>query len=143
AYYGACMKAGLVIADCGDLSRVRGVGTTGSPLAEDVQRWLGAQLGRPYIYNISGGTDFCGAFVGGNRELPEVPGQMQCRFLGAAVEAWNDAGQPVIDEVGELVCIQPIPAMPLFFWGDTGNARLIASYFDTYPGVWRHGDWLK
>ncbi|HEY2257632.1 MAG TPA: acetoacetate--CoA ligase [Variovorax sp.] len=143
AYFANCMKAGLVTREAGDLSRVRALGSTGSPLAEDTQRWCSAQLDRPFIYNISGGTDFCGAFVGGNRELPEVPGQMQCRFLGASVEAWNEAGQPVIGEVGELVCTQPIPSMPLYFWGDEGNARLLSSYFDTYPGVWRHGDWIK
>ena len=93
--------------------------------------------------NISGGTDFCGAFVGGNRELPAVPGQMQCRQIGHAVEAWNEQGQPIIGEVGELVCVQPIPSMPLYLWGDINNARYLSSYFDTYPGVWRHGDWLK
>jgi acetoacetyl-CoA synthetase len=141
------MKAGLEAKACGDLSRVRALGSTGSPLSEEVQRWGTAQLraaGAPEVwwYNISGGTDFCGAFVGGNRELPEVPGQMQCRFLGAAVEAWNEQGEPVIGEVGELVCTKPIPAMPLYFWGDQGNARYLSSYFDTYPGVWRHGDWL-
>lgn len=148
AYFASCMKAGLEAKDCGDLARVRALGSTGSPLAEEVQRWGTAQLlaaGAPTVwwYNISGGTDFCGAFVGGNRELPEVPGQMQCRFLGAAVEAWNEAGQPVIGEVGELVCTQPIPSMPLCFWGDEGNARYLSSYFDTYPGVWRHGDWIR
>ncbi len=93
--------------------------------------------------NISGGTDFAGAFIGGNRELPQVPGEMQCRLLGCAVQAWNERGQPVIDEVGELVCTQPIPSMPLYFWGDKGNQRYLSSYFDTYPGVWRHGDWLR
>jgi len=148
AYFANCMKSGVVAAECGDLSRVRALGSTGSPLSEEVQRWGTAQLaaaGAPGVWwcNISGGTDFCGAFVGGNRELPEVPGQMQCRQLGHAVEAWNEAGQPVIGEVGELVCVQPIPSMPLCFWGDTGNARYLSSYFDTYPGVWRHGDWLK
>jgi acetoacetyl-CoA synthetase len=147
AYFSNCMKAGLEAKTCGDLRRVRALGSTGSPLSEEVQRWGTAQLraaGAPEVwwYNISGGTDFCGAFVGGNRELPEVPGQMQCRFLGAAVEAWNEQGQPVIGEVGELVCTKPIPAMPLYFWGDEGNARYLSSYFDTYPGVWRHGDWL-
>lgn len=148
AYFTNCMKAGLVAKQCGDLSRVRALGSTGSPLPEEVQRWGTAQVlaaGSPAVwwYNISGGTDFCGAFVGGNRELPEIPGQMQCRFLGAAVEAWNGSGQPVIGEVGELVCIQPIPSMPLYFWGDEGNARYLSSYFDTYPGVWRHGDWIR
>jgi acyl-coenzyme A synthetase/AMP-(fatty) acid ligase len=93
--------------------------------------------------NISGGTDFAGAFIGGNRELPQVPGEMQCRLLGCAVEAWNEQGEPVIGEVGELVCSQPIPSMPLYFWGDAGHQRYLSSYFDMYPGVWRHGDWLK
>ncbi len=148
AYFSNCMKAGLVAKDYGDLSRVRALGSTGSPLPEEVQRWGTQQLldaGSKDVWwcNISGGTDFCGAFVGGHRELPEVPGQMQCRELGHAVEAWNEQGQPVIGEVGELVCIQPIPSMPLYFWGDEGNARYVSSYFDTYPGVWRHGDWIR
>ena len=99
--------------------------------------------------NISGGTDFAGAFIGGNRDLPLVPGEMQCRLLGCAVEAWNEQGQPVIGEVGELICSRPLPSMPLYFWGDTGNQRYLSSYFDMYPGKdgnsapWRHGDWLK
>lgn len=165
AFYANCMKAGLRLADCGDLSRVRALGSTGSPLAPEVQEWGSAQLaaaGRPAIWwnNISGGTDFCGAFIGGNRELPQLPGQMQCRMLGAAVQAWNAQGQAVLDEVGELVCVQPIPSMPLRLWGDADGARYQASYFDMYPPghgrrpgggngpaemgpVWRHGDWLK
>ncbi|SFU73214.1 acetoacetyl-CoA synthetase [Polaromonas sp. YR568] len=148
AFFATCMKAGVDVAQCGDLSRLRTLGTTGSPLSEDTQRWGTAQfarIGNPNIWwcNISGGTDFAGAFIGGNRELPVVPGEMQCRILGCAVEAWNDKGESVIDEVGELVCIQPLPSMPLYFVGDEGNQRYLASYFDTYPGVWRHGDWLK
>ncbi len=103
--------------------------------------------------NISGGTDFAGAFIGGHRELPQVAGEMQCRLLGCAVESWDEQGLPVIDTVGELVCTQPIPSMPQYFWGDVGNQRLLSSYFDMYPAghgrrggdgpVWRHGDWLK
>ncbi|RUR66601.1 acetoacetate--CoA ligase [Variovorax guangxiensis] len=148
AYFTNCMKAGLVAKECGDLSRVRALGSTGSPLPEEVQRWGSRQIldaGSKEVWwcNISGGTDFCGAFVGGNRDLPEVPGQMQCRELGHSVEAWNEQGQPVIGEVGELVCTRPIPSMPLYFWGDEGNARYVSSYFDTYPGVWRHGDWIR
>jgi acetoacetyl-CoA synthetase len=179
AFYANCMKAGIDLRSCGDLSRVRALGTTGSPLSEDVQRWGTAQFrklrgigsddvsaagppqgarapsggsephavgergGDIWWCNISGGTDFAGAFIGGNRELAQVPGEMQCRLLGCAVEAWNEHGQAVIDEVGELVCTQPIPSMPLYFWGDEGDRRYLASYFDTYPGVWRHGDWLK
>jgi acetoacetyl-CoA synthetase len=148
AFYANCKKAGLRISECGDLSHIRALGSTGSPLMEDVQIWGSEQfeaIGTPDIwwYNISGGTDLCGTFCTGNRQLPQIPGEMQCRQLGAAVEAWNDAGQPVIDEVGELVCTRPIPGMPLYFWGDHDNQRFLESYFDVYPGIWRHGDWIK
>nr|WP_260858797.1 acetoacetate--CoA ligase [Paraburkholderia sp. BCC1885] len=148
AFHGNAMKAGLSLAECGDLLRLRAIGTTGSPLPEDVQRWGTAQfaaIGTPDIWwlNISGGTDLSGNFLTGNRELPQVPGRMQCRQLGAAVEAWNEAGDALIGEMGELVCTRPIPAMPLYFWGDADNARYLSSYFDVYPGVWRHGDWLR
>jgi acetoacetyl-CoA synthetase len=162
AFYANCMKAGVDLATLQaqghDLSRIRALGATGSPLAEDVQRWGTEQFrrlrqvattpdgsggGDIWWCNISGGTDFCGAFIGGNRELPQVPGQMQCRLLGCAVEAWSEDGQPVTEEVGELVCTQPIPSMPLYFWGDQNHARYLSSYFDMHPGVWRHGDWLK
>jgi len=148
AFYANCMKAGVDLSRCGDLSTVRALGTTGSPLSVEVQNWGTQQfkaIGTPGIWwsNMSGGTDFAGAFIGGNRELPLVPGEMQCRLLGCAVEAWNEQGQPVIDEVGELVCTKPMPSMPLYFWNDPGDKRLISSYFDTYPGIWRHGDWLK
>jgi acetoacetyl-CoA synthetase len=148
AFHANCMKSGLQLADCGDLSRVRALGSTGSPLAEDVQRWGTAQfaaLGTPHIWwnNISGGTDFCAAVIGGHRELPLQPGRMQCRHLGCAVEAWNEDGQAVTGEVGELVITRPMPAMPLYLWGDEDNKRYLSSYFDTYPGVWRHGDWLS
>src|SRR5450830_1575245 len=183
AFFANCMKAGVDLSSVGNLSAVRALGTTGSPLSEDVQRWGTAQLrqlrqaraaatGQSELReayapeadiwwcNISGGTDFAGAFIGGNRELPQEPGVMQCRLLGCAVEAWNEAGEPVLGEVGELVCSQPIPSMPLYFWGDQTNARYLASDFEMYPhghgrkpdggdagpeagGVWRHGDWLR
>ncbi|WKL18080.1 acetoacetate--CoA ligase [Comamonas testosteroni] len=183
AFYANCMKAGIDLSACGDLSRIRGLGSTGSPLSAEVQQWgtdqfrkirqmsgaepsqagkapLGERGGDIWWNNLSGGTDFAGAFIGGNRDLPLVPGVMQCRQLGAAVEAWNEEGQPVMDEVGELVCTQPIPSMPLFLWGDTDGKRYLSSYFDMYPAghgrqpgggdgpaemgpVWRHGDWIK
>lgn len=165
AFFANCLKAGIDLSQCGDLRPVRAMGTTGSPLSEEAQRWgteQFAKIGTPDIWwcNISGGTDFAGAFIGGNRELPLIPGQMQCRLLGCAVESWSEQGQPVMNEVGELVCTQPIPSMPLYFWGDAGNQRYLASYFDMYPAghgrkpgggdapaaygpVWRHGDWLK
>ena len=148
AFFANCMKAGVDLSACGDLSNVRALGSTGSPLSIEAQQWATRQfeaLGTPNMWfcNISGGTDFAGAFIGGNRELPQVPGEMQCRLLGCAVESWSEAGEPVIDEVGELVCIQPLPSMPLYFWGDKDNVRYISSYFDMYPNIWRHGDWLK
>ncbi len=148
AFFSNCMKAGVDLASMPGLKTVRALGTTGSPLSEDVQRWGTREfekLGTRDIWwcNISGGTDFAGAFIGGHRELPQIPGQMQCRLLGCAVEAWSEDGQPVIGEVGELVCTQPLPSMPLYFWGDEGKQRYLSSYFDMYPGVWRHGDWLK
>ena len=165
AFYGHCMKAGITPAACGDLSAIRVLGSTGSPLPAEVQRWgsqLLASAGVPQVWwcNISGGTDFAGAFIGGNRELPQTPGRMQCRMLGAAVEAWDEQGRPVLDAVGELVCTQPIPSMPLFLWGDADGARYRASYFEMYPPghgrrpgggdlgpeagtVWRHGDWIE
>jgi acetoacetyl-CoA synthetase len=148
AFYANCMKAEVDLSVLPSLSSVRALGTTGSPLSEDAQNWGTAQfrkLGHPGMWwcNISGGTDFAGAFIGGNRELPLVPGEMQCRLLGCAVQAWNEAGEAVLDEVGELVCTEPIPSMPLYLWGDEGKQRYLASYFDMYPGVWRHGDWLK
>ncbi len=142
AFYTNCLKAGVDLSTCGDLSAVRALGSTGSPLSEDAQRWATAQFAAIanteaqkdiWICNISGGTDFAGAFIGGNRELPQTPGRMQCRLMGCAVEAWDEQGRPVIDEVGELVCAQPIPSMPLYFVGDVDNKRLIGSYFDTYP----------
>ncbi len=108
-------------------------------------RWRASDI---WLTPIAGGTDFAGAFIGGNRTLPVVAGEMQCRCLGAAVEAWsepdaNGVGQPLIDEVGELVCVKPMPSMPLYFWGDPGNKRYMESYFDMYPGIWRHGDWIR
>ena len=154
AFFASCMKAGVDLSKLPGLGQVRALGTTGSPLSEDAQNWGTAQfakLGNPQMWwsNISGGTDFAGAFIGGNRELPLIPGEMQCRELGCAVEAWNEQGEPVIGEVGELICKQPIPSMPLYFWGDEGHRRYLSSYFDMYPGnesqcaPWRHGDWLK
>jgi acetoacetyl-CoA synthetase len=217
AFYANCQKASVDLGACGDLTGIRALGSTGSPLSPEAQAWgteqfrklwssagserggdrfsagpsqgrsapsggselhavserggdrssAGPSQGRSapsggselhavserggdiWWCNISGGTDFAGAFIGGNRELPLVAGEMQCRALGCAVEAWNEQGQAVVDEVGELVCTQPIPSMPLYFWGDVGKQRYLASYFDMYPGqagkpaVWRHGDWLK
>ena len=155
AFYASCMKAGIEPQKAADLSRLRAIGSTGSPLSADAYRWIGERLPKVdgktiWIATISGGTDFAGAFVAGMATLPVVEGEMQCRCLGAAVEAWSEPdlalggrGRPLVDEVGELVCTRPMPSMPLGFWGDAGNKRLLDSYFDIYPNVWRHGDWIR
>ena len=147
AFFTSCRKAGLALDKIPGVDRIRALGSTGSPLPPDVQRWGTAQfaaLGRPDIWwcNVSGGTEIAAAFMAGNPELPDTPGRLQCRHLGAALEAWDEHGNPVIDEVGELVCTRPLPSMPLCFWGDDDGSRYRESYFDEWPGVWRHGDWL-
>ncbi|MDT8757190.1 acetoacetate--CoA ligase [Sphingomonas psychrotolerans] len=147
AFFASCRKAGIDLSQIHGVERIRALGSTGSPLPPDVQRWGSAQfaeLGRPEIWwcNVSGGTEIAAAFMAGNPELPDTPGRLQCRHLGAAIEAWNEAGQPVVDEVGELVCTRPFPSMPLYFWSDEDGSRYRQSYFETWPGVWRHGDWL-
>ena len=148
AFYASCLKAGVVPMAQADLSRLRAIGSTGSPLSDECYQWIWDHCPKVdgqdiWLDPISGGTDFAGAFVAGNRELPLIKGEMQCRCLGAAVHAFSADGQPLIDEVGELVCTQPMPSMPLYFWGDAGNKRYLDSYFDMYPGVWRHGDWIR
>jgi acetoacetyl-CoA synthetase len=144
AYYTGCMKAGLAPRSFIDVSRIRTLGSTGSPLPPEAYEW-GTREVRPDLWwaVISGGTDIAGAFLAGTPELPTVPGEMQARALGADVQAWDEQGRPLVDEVGELVCTQPMPSMPLHFWGDADGRRYRDSYFDTYPGVWRHGDWLR
>ncbi len=143
-YIQSCLKAGIVPRREADLSRLRGLGSTGSPLSPEGFRWVydavhpGLVLG-----SVSGGTDVCTAFVGSCPVLPVRAGEIQCRYLGAAVEAFDRDGEAVVDEVGELVVTAPMPSMPVFLWGDDDHARYRAAYFDTYPGVWRHGDWIR
>ena len=148
AFLSSCRKAEINVADAGDLSAVRALGSTGSPLPSAVQQWGTEQfaaINRRDIWwcNVSGGTDIAAAFFAGHRELPATPGRLQCRHLGAAVEAWNEQGQPVLGRVGELVCTRPFPSMPLYFWGDEDGSRYRSSYFGEWPGIWRHGDWLQ
>lgn len=144
AYHASCVKAGVEPRRHGDLSRLRALGSTGSPLAVESYEWGWQAFGRDLWWCvISGGTDFAGAFIGGNRLLPTVPGEMQCLCLGAAVESWDEQGRALVDQVGELVCTRPMPSMPLRLWGDEDGSRYRESYFDMYPGVWRHGDWIR
>ncbi|SEB08864.1 acetoacetate--CoA ligase [Variovorax sp. YR216] len=144
-----CLKAGIVPREIADLGALQTVGSTGSPLSPEACRWLYEAVKPDLWLNVvSGGTDLAGGFLVGLPTLPVYLGEMQCRTLGAHVEAWNDAGQPVVDEVGELVCTNPLPSMPLFFWGDEDGSRYRESYFDTFQDaqgrpVWRHGDWLR
>ncbi|MFJ5381268.1 acetoacetate--CoA ligase [Cupriavidus sp. CER94] len=144
AFFTSCMKAGVEPARIADVSRLRGIGSTGSPLSEDAYAWIYAQVREDvWLAPMSGGTDFAGSFVGGCPVLPVYAGEMQCRCLGAKVEAFDEHGHAVIDEVGELVCTEPMPSMPLFLWGDADGSRYRDSYFDVYPNAWRHGDWIR
>ena len=145
SYIAACMKAGVEPGAGRDLSRLGAVGSTGSPLSPEGFDWIYEHLGADtWLFSTSGGTDLCTAFVGGCALLPVYRGELQGRALGAAVEAWDEDGKPVVDEVGELVVTEPMPSMPVFFWGDDeAQSRYRASYFEHYPGVWRHGDWIE
>ncbi len=144
SYISACMKAEVKPGAGRDLSRLRAVGSTGSPLSPEGFDWVYEQVGADtWLFSTSGGTDLCTAFVGGVALLPVYRGELQARALGAAVEAWDADGNSVIDEVGELVVTEPMPSMPVFFWGDRDGSRYRASYFEHYPGVWRHGDWIE
>ncbi len=142
-YYMACRKAGLRPARDFDLSKLRAVGSTGAPLPADGFDWIYDEVGRSVMLSsISGGTDVCSAFVGGCPMVPVVAGEISCRYLGAAVEAFDDVGRSVVGSQGELVVTKPMPSMPVGFWGDADGSRFRATYFDNYPGVWRHGDWI-
>ncbi len=147
-FFSMCLKAGLDFSQVGDLRALRALGSTASPLPAAVQTGLSERLAAAGLHevwwlNSSGGTDICASFTTAVRDLPPVPGRMQCRPLGSAVEAWSEDGRAVVGEVGELVCTRPLPSMPIFFWGDRDGSRYRAAYFDHFPGVWRHGDWLR
>ena len=144
AYIASCMKGEIVPGDGRDLSALHAVGSTGSPLSPEGFQWVYDQLGADtWLFSTSGGTDMVTAFVGGVPTLPVYLGELQARSLGAAVAAWDPDGRPLIDEVGELVVTEPMPSMPVFFWGDEDGSRLEESYFSMYPGIWRHGDWIE
>ena len=127
-----------------DLARLDSVGSTGSPLAPESFDWVRERIGEDvWLFSTSGGTDVCTAFVGGVPTLPVYRGELQARALGAKVEAWSEDGRPLVGEVGELVLTEPMPSMPLYLWGDEDGSRYRESYFSTFPGVWRHGDWIE
>jgi acetoacetyl-CoA synthetase len=161
-FLASCEKAGIEPRRDYDLGALRAVGSTGSPLSPESFRWVYEHVGSDtWLFSTSGGTDVCTAFVGGCPLLPVYEGELQCRVLGCAVEAWDEHGRSLVDEVGELVITEPLPSMPLFLWGDSPadagassgdgeqpgdgrvGPRLRESYFSMYPGVWRHGDWIR
>jgi acetoacetyl-CoA synthetase len=150
-FLSSCEKQGIEPARDFDLSALRSIGSTGSPLAPESYSWVyGHVKSDLWLFSTSGGTDVCTAFVGGCPLLPVYAGELQCRALGCAVEAWDEQGRSVVDEVGELVITEPMPSMPLSFWADPPRSpedrvgeRYRESYFSMYPGIWRHGDWIR
>ncbi|MBV7331730.1 acetoacetate--CoA ligase [Chloroflexi bacterium TSY] len=144
AFISACINAEITPNQEFDLSKMRAVGSTGSPLTVSGFQWIYENINETLaLESLSGGTDLCTAFVGGSRIMPIYAGEIQGASLGANVQSFNEAGEAILDEVGELVITEPMPSMPLFFWNDPDNRRYLESYFEMYPGVWRHGDWIK
>lgn len=144
AYITACMNAQMAPGKNYDLSPLKTIGVTGSPLSPEGFRWIYDQVkGDILLGSVSGGTDPCTGFLGCCPLLPVRAGELQCRCLGVNAQAYDEHGTALIDEVGELVIIEPMPSMPLYLWNDHENRRYIESYFDMYPGKWRHGDWIK
>ncbi|WP_354698853.1 Acetyl-coenzyme A synthetase [Paraconexibacter sp. AEG42_29] len=144
AFIHGCMRAEVLPAQGRKLTSLRSVGVTGSPLAPEGFPWVAEHVG-PHIWlaSTSGGTDIAGGFFGGSPLMPVYSGELSCRMLGVKVEAWDDEGQVVVDDVGELIVTEPMPSMPVKFWNDAGDERYRESYFETFDGVWRHGDWIR
>jgi acetoacetyl-CoA synthetase len=147
-YLTSCQSAGIVPRDLADLSAVRTLGSTGAPLSPEGFAWVYeavAPASNPdlLLASVSGGTDVCTAFAAGLPLAPVHAGEIQTRSFGVAAAAFDPDGREVVDEVGELVITAPMPSMPLGFWGDDDGSRLRESYFEDFPGVWRHGDWCK
>jgi acetoacetyl-CoA synthetase len=140
----SCLKANLEPGTDYDLSALRAIGSTGAPLSVEGFRWIAEKVGAEVqICSVSGGTDLCAAFVCSSPDVLVWLGELSCRALGAAVSAFDDDGNAVVEQVGELVVTKPMPSMPVFFWGDPDGSRLREAYFEQYPGLWRHGDWIR
>jgi acetoacetyl-CoA synthetase len=141
----SCMKAGIEPGKTFDLSALRSIGSTGSPLPPEAFGWVYAHIkANVWLTSMAGGTDVCTAWVGGNPMLPVYQGEIQCRCLGCAMESWDDNGAPVAaGAVGEMVVTRPMPSMPVYFWNDADGSKYRSSYFEHFAGVWRHGDWLR
>lgn len=142
SFYISCMKEGVNFN--GKLEGLQSLGSTGSPLPPEAFEWIYSSIKKDlWLVSLSGGTDICSGFVGGNPYDAVYAGEIQCRLLGCKVEAYNESGNVVYDELGEMVIEQPMPSMPIYFWGDKNNEKYRASYFEMYQGKWRHGDWIK
>ena len=140
----ACMKEGVVPVSRGKFAALRTVGSTGAPLPPEAFGWIHANVKEDVLVgSMSGGTDVCTAFVLSCPTLPEYAGELQCLALGARIESWDEDGHPRLGQVGELVLTAPYPSMPVFLWNDPDGARLRASYYERFPGVWSHGDWIE
>ncbi|MDQ7910842.1 acetoacetate--CoA ligase [Phytohabitans sp. ZYX-F-186] len=142
-YLQATANHGLAPAAAFDLAALRAMGSTGSPLPPALHRWAYERVGPLPLWSMSGGTDIAGAFLGGVPTVPIWPGQLSVRCLGVAAQAWTEEGAPVVDRVGELVVTRPMPSMPVAFWDDRTGERYREAYFSTFPGTWRHGDWIS
>ncbi len=143
AFFIACMKSGMRFRENG-LPALRTIGSTGSPLPPEAFEWIYQHVKQDvWLISFSGGTDICSGFVGGSPLLPVYAGEIQCRLLGCHLEAFDENGKPLRNSLGEMVILQPMPSMPVFFWGDEHNERYQSSYFEHYPGIWRHGDWIE
>ncbi len=143
-YILACLKAGMTPKSLVNLQAIRSISSTGSPLPPEGFRWIYDAVGEDiWLCSMSGGTDVCTAFVGGCPTLPVYEGEIQCRALGCALYAWDDEGQAVEDQMGEMVITRPMPSMPVFFWNDPDGSKYRSSYFEDFPGFWRHGDFIK
>ena len=144
AYYTACLRQGLKPMDTFRLPHLRTIGSTGSPLPPEAFRWVYDHVKSDvWLISFSGGTDVCSGFVGGNPLLPVYEGEIQCRLLGCHVDAFDENGKPVRGDLGEMVILDPMPSMPVYFWNDPNNDRYRNSYFADYPGIWRHGDYIR
>ncbi|WP_160050558.1 acetoacetate--CoA ligase [Nocardiopsis sp. FR4] len=142
-FLSSSMKEGVHPRRGRDLSALKAIGSTGSPLSPEAFAWVYEEFGSDlWLFSTSGGTDVCSCLVGGTPTLPVHEGEIQSRALGMAVASWDPDGKELVNEVGELVVTEPAPSMPLFLWGDDSGERLRDSYFSVYPGVWRHGDWI-
>lgn len=144
SYYSACLRAGLKPVDTVKLPSLRTVGSTGSSLPPEGFRWV-YECVKPNVWlmSMNGVTDVCSSFVGGNPLLPVYEGEMQCRLLGCYVEAFGEKAKPIRGEPGEMVVLEPMPSMPIYFWNDRNDDRYRKSYFKEYPGIWRQGDYIR